>query len=180
MNPLTLGLLAAALTVVIVKVARRGRGQQLGLPMDAEFAASAYAPPAVERAPAASTVPRSQSSAGSDVGRVVQSALRAYGNANNRNRASQHAVSFPSEAALNDGMIGPRTTAVWNAVRDQFNGVYEVMSPPLFQTVKLHHLSGYSPEGLIAAARRLEATANNTDYWRGLEAIATARANAGK
>ena len=177
MNPLTLGLLAAALTVVIVKVVRGGRARSLGLPMDARYSTGAQAEPAPEGAPRQSSSAERTGSSATDLGQVVQAALRNYGNKQlaARGATGTAADTFMSSRAMNDGIIGPVTRQIWDQVREQYNNVLRRgFLGPLLGTstgLRIESLQWYLDRGatgrqmLFRHAANLGQLADNPAYW---------------
>lgn len=171
MNHLTLGLIAAALTVVIVKVMRRGRSRQLTLPMDATYGVTATAP---APAPPQSSSGERTGSSDRNVGLAVQAALRNYGNKQLAFRGADGtgSDSFMSSRAVNDGIIGPITRQIWDQVRGNYNAVlarrfgWLMDSGPAIESLEYYQNRGASgTANLLAVINRLNVAVEKPAYW---------------
>jgi hypothetical protein len=178
MNPLTLGLAAAAITLFIMRGRRRGRANQLFLPADAGFTNDWSAQPSTSSA-SSSTSTQSARNQGTltTMGRDVQAALRQYCTVFNAEMQNEPDMTWCNSAALNDGIIGPATERAWAEVTEQIMFVSQRAAVKVFgrsADVTFLPLRQYAnnPESLARAISTIRACANR-DFFARLDFLTT-------
>jgi hypothetical protein len=172
MNPLTLGLAAAAITLFIMRGRRRGRGRELALPADAGFTDDYNAQSAASSGGSvASTQSARNQGALTSMGREVQAALRQYCAAYNTEMQNEPDMTWCSSAALNDGIVGPITERAWLEVTEQIEFVAQRSPLKIYGStiaVRFLPLRQYAnnPESLARAISTIRACANRDFFAR--------------